>query len=108
MAHTKADNPKGQKAVTALVPLSGGTHPLDLPGIVLLNTEVQTRKAWYASFPSGTPHKPYSPAQHSFLTTMEAAKRALVIHVGQDNFKLTCRALGYHPQFAPRTRMLTG
>ena len=108
MAHPKAANEKGEKTVTALVPLSGGTHPLDLTGVVLLNTEVETRKAWYASFPSGTPRKPYTSAQHSFLTAMEASKRALVIHVGQDNFKLTCRALGYHPQFAPRTRMLTG
>lgn len=107
MAQPKSNNEKAEKAVTALVPLSGGTHPLDLTGIVLLNTEVETRKAWYASHPSGTPHKPYTPAQHSASRSHEEAKRALVTHTGGDNFKLTCKAIGYSPQFAPRTRMLT-
>ena len=97
---------KAEKAIVALVKLSGGTHPLDASGIVLLNTEVEARKAWYASHATGTPRKPYTTAQRSALTALENAKRALVTHTGADNFKLTAKAIGYSQQFAPRTRTL--
>ncbi len=94
------------KAVTATVKLHGGTLPLDTQGISLLNTEVDTRAAWYATHASGTPRKPYTAAQRSALTALERAKLALVTHTGEANFKLAAKAIGYTPQYAPRTRTL--
>ena len=104
----KKNAEKTEKPIVALVKLSGATLPLDPPGIVLLNTEVEARKVWYAGFTTGTPRKPYSTPQRAALTALENAKRALVTYTGGDNFKLTCKLIGYSPQFAPRTRMLTG
>ena len=105
-ARTHKGEGKMAKAVKATVKLLGGTQPIDQAGIVLLNVEVEARKVWYATHDSGTPRKPYTPAQRSALRTLEKAKAALVAHTGQANFKEAVKAIGYAPQYAPRTRTL--
>ncbi len=94
------------KAIKATVKLLGGTQPVDEAGILLLNVEVEARKVWYATHASGTPRKPYTPAQRSALRTLEKSKATLVAWSGQANFKEMAKSIGYAPQYAPRTRTL--
>lgn len=88
--------------VKATVKLSVEAIKLTADGTRLLNAEVETRAAWYATHTSGTPRKPYTPAQYSALNALEKAKAALVAHVGAANFKETARLIGYTPTYAPR------
>ena len=86
----------------ATVKLAGGTVTLTTDGTKLLNTEVETRAAWYATHTTGTPRKPYTPAQYAALNALEKAKTALVAHMGAANFKDAARLVGYTPTYAPR------
>lgn len=89
------------------VALANATLDLSPEGISLLNAEVETRQAWYATHDTGTPRKPYTPAQHAALRALEKAKAAFVAHVGAANFKDAARLAGYSPQYAPRVRPVT-
>ncbi len=88
--------------VKAVVKLAGGTVTLTADGTKLLNTEVETRAAWYATHTTGTPRKPYTPVQYSALNALEKAKVALVSHLQAANFKEAARLVGYTPTYAPR------
>ena len=88
--------------VKATVKLAGGTVTLTTEGTKLLNDEVETRAAWYATHTGGTPRKPYTPVQYAALRALEKAKAAFVAHTQAANFKEAARLVGYTPTYAPR------
>lgn len=90
--------------VKATVKLLGGTVKLGADGTRLLNTEVEARKAWYATHKGGIPRKPYAPEQRAALRALEKAKAAFVLHVGAENYKAAAKLAGYTPQYSPRIR----
>ncbi len=97
---------KGKSEAPKLtIKLHGGTIPAGADMTRLINTEVEARKAWYATHDTGTPRRPYTPAQRAALRSLEKAKAALVASTGEPNFKAAVAALGYAPQYAPRVRL---
>ncbi len=99
MAKGKSEAPK------LTVKLHGGTLPATADLTRLINTEVEARKAWYGTHASGTPRRPYTPAQRAALRSLEKSKAALVAATGEPNYKAAVSALGYAPQYAPRVRL---
>ena len=91
------------KPVKVSVKLTGGTLELTQEGIIILNAEVDSRSAWYAHFDGKAPKRgtngKYTPAQQASLNGLEKAKRALVVHVGAEDFRATAALIGYQPHY---------
>ena len=91
------------KKVKPAVELKGASQPLDAEGVLLLNAEVKERHEWYSLFGGKAPAKQadtgkYTDDQQRQSGRHEASKRALVVYVGGDDFRHTCKLIGYRPE----------
>ena len=68
-----------------------------------MNSEIGERHEWYALFGGKAPYKDpdtgkYTDPQQAQSNRHEASKTALKVFVGGEDFRATCKLIGYRPE----------